>query len=237
MTPSISIIIPAFNEEDRIIKSIQKIKDYFDEKGYNYEIILSDDGSTDNTVSMCIKTFPDLRIIKSQKNSGKGAAVKKGMLAGKNDILLFTDADLSTPIYEIEKIIYSLSQGFDVAIGSRALDYQMIKEHQPFYREFMGKIFNKIVQLFVFEGISDTQCGFKAYKKSVAHDIFKRSKINGYSFDVESLYLAKILNYNIDEIPVEWFNDERSKVNPLTDSLKMLLEIFKIRKLHHDIKK
>ena len=152
MNPYLSIIIPAYNESDRIRASLQKAIDYLGQKDYEYEIIVADDGSTDNTIAV-VKEFGDNVIAYSlPKNTGKGAAVRMGMLKANGQYRIFTDADFSTPIYEIEKLLYSLKNDFDIVIGSRALDYGMVKEHQPFYREFMGKMFNKFVQLLVIKG-------------------------------------------------------------------------------------
>lgn len=232
MKPYLSIVIPAYNEADRIEASLQKAVDYLGQKDYEYEIIVADDGSTDNTVAIANKFNDKVKAYALAKNTGKGAAVRMGMLKATGDIRIFTDADFSTPIYEIEKIIYSMKNNYDIVIGSRALDYGMVKEHQPFYREFMGKTFNKFVQLMVIKGIKDTQCGFKGFTAAAAEDIFSRTKIDGFSFDVEALYLAKKAGYRIDEVPVEWYNDDRSKVNPITDSISMLLEIMKIKRIH-----
>lgn len=233
MNPYLSIVIPAYNEADRIEASLQKAVDYLGQKDYEYEIIVADDGSTDNTVAIAENFGHKVKAYALKKNTGKGAAVRMGMLKAKGEIRIFTDADFSTPIYEIEKIIYSLKNNYDIVIGSRALDYDLVKEHQPFYREFMGKIFNKFVQLMVIKGIKDTQCGFKGFTAEAAENIFSKAKIDGFSFDVEALYLARRAGYRIDEVPVEWYNDDRSKVNPITDSISMLLEIMKIKKLHN----
>lgn len=233
MNPYLSIVIPAYNEADRIESSLQKAVDYLGQKDYEYEIIVADDGSTDNTVAIAENFGHKVKAYALEKNTGKGAAVRMGMLKAKGEIRIFTDADFSTPIYEIEKIIYSLKNNYDIVIGSRALDYDLVKEHQPFYREFMGKTFNKFVQLMVIKGIKDTQCGFKGFTAEAAENIFSKAKIDGFSFDVEALYLARKAGYKIDEVPVEWYNDDRSKVNPITDSISMLLEIMKIKKLHN----
>lgn len=230
----ISIIIPAYNEEERIGVSIEKINKYLNSENINAEIIVVDDGSNDNTVNIASK-FSNVKVIKQDKNKGKGAAVRRGMLAAKGDFRIFTDADLSTPIYELKKLLDYFNKGYDVCIGSRAVDYSLIKEHQPWYREMMGKTFNKIVQLLVVKGIKDTQCGFKGFNKSAAEKIFSKAKIDGFAFDVELVFLAGKFNLKIAEIPVEWYNDERSKVNPITDSTKMFIEILKIRKLHSDL--
>jgi len=227
----LSIIIPAFNEEKRLTEPILKAREYLDLNFDEYQMILVDDGSTDRTVEIASK-IEGLEIIELKTNQGKGAAVRTGMLNAKGQFRVFSDTDFSTPIYELPKLLKKLKNGVDVAIGSRALNQEMIKEHQPFYREMMGKIFNKIVQALVVKGISDTQCGFKGFTAKATEEIFQLAKIDGFSFDVELVYLAKKLGLNIEEIPVEWYNDERSKVNPITDSIRMIIEIFKIRKIH-----
>ena len=228
----LSIIIPAFNEESRISFTLQKVIEFLNANYTNYEIIVVDDGSKDKTVDVCNQFKHKVNTISLGINSGKGAAVRKGMIEAKGDIRIFMDADLSTPIYEIKKVIDKLQNGSDVCIGSRALNREMVKEHQPFYRELMGKTFNKIVQLFVFKGIEDTQCGFKAFSKKAAAIIFPNSKINGFSFDVELIYLALKAGLKVEQVPVEWYNDKRSTVHPIYDSLNMLFEIMKIRKIH-----
>jgi len=189
MSQKISIIIPAYNEESRIVSSLVSAWIYMNERQYNFELIVVDDGSKDKTVEL-VKQFGKAKLIKQPKNMGKGAAVKTGMLQATGDIRIFTDADFSTPIYEIQKILNKLSGNADICIGSRAIDNSMIKKHQPFYREFMGKSFNKIVQVLLFKGIKDTQCGFKGFKKEAAEKIFSNAKIKGFSFDVEILFLA-----------------------------------------------
>ena len=232
MDKFLSIIIPTYNETERIKQSLDAACEYLNDKHYEYEIIVVDDGSTDDTVKIAREFGGNVTVLPQAKNLGKGAAVRRGMLAAKGDIRIFTDADFSTPIYEIEKLIEKLEAGADICIGSRALDPSMIKEHQPFYREFMGKTFNKFVQLMFFKGISDTQCGFKGFTKEAAEKIFPQAKINGFSFDVELLYLASKEGLKVEQVSVEWYNDARSKVNPVKDSMMMLIELFRIKKLH-----
>lgn len=233
MPDKISIIIPAFNEEERLGNSLQVIMDYFRDKAHETEIVVVDDGSSDGTEKIA-REYPGVKVFPQPRNMGKGAAVRRGMLESTGSLRIFTDADLSTPIYESKKIIEKIGEGFDIAAGSRAVDYGMIRKHQPFYREFMGKTFNQIVQLLVIKGIKDTQCGFKGFTARAAEMIFSKAKIDGFSFDVEALYLASKANLRIAEVPVEWYNDERSKVNPVWDSLNMFREILRIKSLHRD---
>lgn len=232
----LSIIIPAYNEEARIEKSLNLAMDYLQERYDSFEIIVVDDGSKDTTYEQA-QMFADrtngfIRVLRQPQNMGKGAAVRRGMIESKGDIRIFTDADFSTPIYETEKILREINNGADICIGSRALDPSMIKEHQPFYREIMGKTFNKFVQVLFFRGIKDTQCGFKGFTAEASEKVFSKAKINGFSFDVEILFLASKAGLKINQVPVEWFNDARSKVNPIKDSFMMLVELFRIKRLH-----
>lgn len=231
--PYISLIIPVYNEEERLQNSLEKIIDYFDKQTYSYEILIVDDGSKDKTIEIANKYLPKVVIYSYGENKGKGAAVKYGMLKAKGEICIFTDADLSTPIYEIDKMLNEFeNKKCDIVIGNRAAGYDMIKIHQPWYREFMGKTFNKFVQLFVFKGISDTQCGFKGFRYEAAQKIFNKTEIQKFGFDVEILYLALKSNFDIRQIKVEWYNDARSKVNPIKDSIQMFKDILRIKKLH-----
>lgn len=228
----LSIIIPAYNEEKRLLPTLVKICVYLSNQGFPYEIIVVDDGSTDNTLQM-VRNFACLDkhviVLANEQNSGKGYSVKKGMLSAKGEYIFFTDADLSTPIEEIEKCLPYLANGYDVVIGSRSMPESDITVHQPWYREKMGKIFNFMVNMALVKGIIDTQCGFKGFKKEVVKTVFNRCCIDGFSFDVEALYLSRKFNFKIKEIPIRWENSALSKVNPIRHSLQMFRDLFKIK--------
>lgn len=224
----ISVIIPAYNEEKVIGKSISKIISFLENKKFNYEIIVIDDCSKDRT-SNIVKDFNSKKIIliRNKKNMGKGYSVKRGVMNAIGDLVLFSDADLSTPISELTKFL-PLSHEYDVVIGSRVLKESVVLK-QKFYRELVGTAFNLLVQLLLIRGIRDTQCGFKLFRKNVAKDIFKKQRIGGFCFDAEILYLAKNAGYKIKEVPIKWINAESSKVNPVTDSIKMFIDLVRIR--------
>ncbi len=232
----LSIIIPAYNEEKRIEKTIQNIVSYLAKKfADNYEIIIVDDRSKDKTVEIVKKLSREnekIKIMVNEENYGKGYSVKKGMLNAQGKYLLFSDADLSTPIEELDKLLFWIEKGYDIAIGSRSLKDSQVIVHQPFYREMMGKILNKLVKIWCLSDFVDTQCGFKLFNKEVAKEIFTQTKINRFTFDVEILYLAKRNGLRVKEIPVRWINSPASRVNPIFDSLKMLIDLLRIRFLH-----
>lgn len=216
----LSIVVPVYNEEKTIEKALDEIISYTK----NAEIIVVNDGSEDSTVKK-VKAYKQVVLISQPKNMGKGAAVRRGMLEAKGDFILFLDADMSTPINQLKQC---LKEKTDVVIGSRALKDSVISVHQPFYREILGKTFNKLVQLFAVPGIWDTQCGFKLFSKKAAKEIFSRARLNGFSFDVEALYLARRLGFKIREVPVVWIDNPDSTVHPVKDSLRMFRDIFRI---------
>ena len=229
---SISVVIPAYNEELRLESTLQHLWRSLKRRFSTFEIIVIDDGSTDQTVRVVTRfseKHSEVKLIHYEVNHGKGYAVKKGVMRAKYDYVLFCDADLSTPVREVNKLLMALSDGHDVAIGSRAIRGSKILEYQPFYRVLMGKTFNKIVQLFAVSGISDTQCGFKCFRRTVAREIFSQCRINGFSFDVEVLYVARKAGFKVKEVGVLWRNDLRSSVEPFRHSLQMLKDIFVIR--------
>lgn len=231
----VSLIIPAYNEATRIVEPLINAIAYMEKNYDDFEIIVVDDGSSDDTIEVVQKIDACIKIVPLGKNQGKGAAVRNGMLSATGDMRIFTDADFSTPIEEVEKAVKYLSEGTDVFIGSRALDHSMVKKHQPIYREFMGKVFNKIVQVLILWGLKDTQCGFKGFSANVAEDIFSRTLFDGFCFDVEVLYIARKLNYKISEVPTIWYNDDRSTVSAISDSVNMFLDIVKIKHTHKNL--
>lgn len=224
----ISIIIPAYNEEKIIRKSISKVIEFLEHEKIEYELIVVDDCSTDRT-GVIIKNFNSKKVIliKNKNNMGKGCAIKEGILNAKKDLILFSDADLSTPIKELSNLLKYIDD-YDIVIGSRRIDGSLIKIKQPFYRTIPGRIFPILVNLMILRGIKDTQCGFKLFKRNAAKDIFQKQRIKGFCFDVEILYLAKKAGYKIKEVPITWNNSADSKVNIIADPIKMFIDLLKI---------
>ncbi|MDI6698866.1 MAG: glycosyltransferase family 2 protein [Candidatus Saccharicenans sp.] len=230
----LTVVVPAYNEEKRIGFSLFRIKDYLQSRHLSAEIILVDDGSTDRTAEVALEImedYPDFRVITLPLNRGKGAAVRAGMLQARGELVLFTDADLSTPIEELEKFLPLIREGYDLVIGCRALPESIIKERQSWLREHLGKCFNLLVRLLVMRGFRDTQCGFKLFRKEAAREIFFRLETEGFAFDVEVLLLARRLGYRIAQLPVVWINHPQSRVRLFRTSLSMLVELLKIRNL------
>lgn len=229
---NISIIIPAYNEREELKKSLPIVYEVLKSKFNNFEIIIVDDGSSDNT-SGCIleltRALPNIKLIQNNRNYGKGHSVKRGVFSAQHQYILFSDADFSTSIDELDKFMGFLNNGDDIIIGSRGLSESEILKRQCLPRKTAGKIFNLIVQVFLFKGIKDTQCGFKCFKQSVAKDIFKLQRINRFCFDAEILYIARKKGYSVKEVPVKWVNRKESKVSFFKDSLRMFADIFRIR--------
>jgi dolichyl-phosphate beta-glucosyltransferase len=221
LTRSLSIIIPAWNERVRLPDTLRRVEEYLHANAWTFhEVIVVDDGSTDGTaetVSAIARENPHIRLLRNPGNRGKGYSVRHGMLEARGEWRLFSDADLSTPIEELEKLWCSVVQGKDeIAIGSRALDRSLIGVHQPGMRETFGRMFNGVMRAAVGLPISDTQCGFKLFRGDVAEEVFSRQTLERFGFDVEVLYIAFKRGYGIAEIPVVWNHMEGSKVNMLS---------------------
>jgi glycosyltransferase involved in cell wall biosynthesis len=235
VAPELSIIIPAYNEEKRIPHALGQILDYLARKGSprgEVEIIVVDDGSTDATAQAAKEwahLIPSLRVVSHGGNRGKGYSVRHGMLEARGRVALFTDADLSSPIQESEKLLAAIADGNDVAIGSRALDRSLIEVHQSPYRELAGVIFNGFVRLFTGLPFHDTQCGFKAFRLEPSRIVFEQQRIERFGFDPEILFLAKRHGLLSIEIPVRWAHDPATKVHVLRDSLLMFGDLVHIR--------
>jgi dolichyl-phosphate beta-glucosyltransferase len=230
--PDLSIVIPAFNEEARVGPTLQDYLAYCRKTGRRAELIVVDDGSLDRTsvvVNALSSEFPEIRLIRLAENRGKGHAVRSGVVNAQGKFVLFADADGATPLPEIERLEAALAAGADVAIGSRALGDARVKVEARLYRRIIGRIFHGIVEMLTVPGVKDTQCGFKLFRGAVAHDLFSRMRIRGFSFDVEVLMMAQRRGYRIAEVPVNWTHQPGSKVNLVTDSARMLRDLFIIR--------
>jgi dolichyl-phosphate beta-glucosyltransferase len=236
MLPRFSLVIPAFNEADRIAKTLRESLRYLETTSPDSELIVVNDGSADATSEVARGVFSEptrvaTRLLEHFPNRGKGAAVRQGLLAASKPIGLFSDADLSTPIEEAPKLVDPIAAGeLDVAFGSRALDRTLIGQRQPWRREQGGRVFNLIVRLATGLPFWDTQCGFKAFRLDVFRPILETAKTDGFGFDVELLYLARKAGLRLKEIPVRWNHNEGSKVNVLRDSVRMVKEVAALRR-------
>jgi glycosyltransferase involved in cell wall biosynthesis len=231
----LAVVVPAYNERARLGPTVKRIIEYLSAReGLTWQLVVSDDGSTDDTIAVAEAAAagdPRVRVISLGQNKGKGAAVRAGMLAARADRVLFSDADLATPIEELAKLEAALAGGADIAIGSRAVAGADIRVRQHPARELMGRTFNAMVRTLVMGGIKDTQCGFKLFSAAATADLFGRATIDGFAFDVEVLWLARG-RYRIAEIPVVWRHVDDSKVSPGIDAARMLVDIIKLRFRH-----
>ena len=235
----LSLIIPAYNEEQRLPATLERMAEYLARRDFSYELLVVDDGSRDGTRDL-VRAFAAshdwVRLVQYDDddghplNRGKGFAVRSGVFHAAGRDVLFSDADLSTPIEEMEKLLPLITRGdCDIAIASRGLPESNLAIHQPWYRELMGRTFNKLVQSVAVPGILDTQCGFKAFRGDVAKRLFGLAQIDGFGFDTEILFLARKFGYRVSEIPVTWVHKDDSRVNPFSAPIQMLGELLQVR--------
>jgi glycosyltransferase involved in cell wall biosynthesis len=230
--PMLSIVIPAYNESARIEATLDRVMTCIENEGWDAEVLVVDDGSKDDTAAIVegwMARFPRLHLIKNPGNRGKGYSVRNGLLQAAGDVVMFTDADLSAPMEEADRLLAAISAGADVAIGSRWMDRTRQTIHQPLYRQFFGRCFNAITRGVMGLPFKDTQCGFKAFKRPAAQVIFRLQRIERWGFDPEILFIARKLKYSIREVAVTWGHDERSRMSYLKDGMKMLEEMAVIR--------
>jgi glycosyltransferase involved in cell wall biosynthesis len=231
--PYYSLVVPAYNESERIGPSLAVMLEHIAKSGWSAEIIVVNDGSRDNTsaiVAEIAQRHPIVRLVENPGNRGKGYAVRNGMMNASGQVLLFTDADLSSPIEEAPKLFSVIEGGkADVAIGSRYLQSGMQTRKQPFYRRMLGRSFNIALRAILGLPYADTQCGFKAFSRKAASEIFQQVKIERWGFDPEILFLARKYGLRVTEVPVAWGHDHRSKISPLRDGAQMLAELVRVR--------
>jgi glycosyltransferase involved in cell wall biosynthesis len=225
-------VIPAYNESARIAQTLQRVLACVDRQGWDAEVLVVDDGSEDRTVEIVrgwMERSTRLRLVRNVGNRGKGYSVRNGLLQAAGEVVMFTDADLSAPMEEAERLLAAIQEGADVAIGSRWMDRTRQTIHQPLYRRFFGRCFNWVTRTVMGLPFKDTQCGFKAFTRAAAQVIFRLQRIERWGFDPEVLFIARKLGYTIREVPVTWGHDERSRMSYLRDGLKMLEEMAAIR--------
>ena len=232
MEPTYSIVIPAYNEGTRLGATLEKVLAYVHARSWDAEVIVVNDGSRDNTAEI-VKTLaaknPALRLLENPGNRGKGYSVRNGMLNARGRIVLFSDADLSSPIEEAPKLFEALEQGADIAIGSRWLRAETQTQRQPLHRQIFGRIFNLMLRITLGLKFKDTQCGFKAFKQPAVQAIFPLQKIERWGFDPETLFLARKFKFKVKEIPVAWGHSGGTRIHPLVDGSRMFIEMLRIR--------
>jgi len=227
----LSVVIPAYNEEKRIKKTLLEADKFLSSRNYSYEIIVADDGSSDGTVELIknlSKDIKNLRVIDNQENHGKGYVVRQGLMEAKGKYRLFMDADNATTVNQIQNLLPFFKEGYDVVIGDRELKESRIEKHQPFYKEMLGDLGNLLIQALAVPGIKDTQCGFKCFSAELVESVFPKLKIDRWGFDIEILALARKSGYKIKTVPVVWANDEESKVS-MSGYVNTLKELFQIK--------
>ena len=228
-SPFLSIIIPAYNEENRLLRTLEQVFTFLAEENYPAEVIVVENGSSDNTYALAKEQrakYPNLRVLHNER-AGKGRAVQRGMLEAEGEYRIFCDADLSMPIEEIRRFIPP-KLDTDIVIASREVKGS-IRYNEPSYRHLTGRIFNLLIRFLALPKLHDTQCGFKGFRAEVAEDLFRYQSITGWAFDVEILFIARKHSYKIVELPIPWYYNEESKINVLRDSSHMFFDLLKIR--------
>jgi glycosyltransferase involved in cell wall biosynthesis len=228
----LTIVIPAYNESARLGATLDRVLAFTDQFASDFELIVVDDGSTDDTaeiVRSCASKRENVRLLQNPGNRGKGYSVRHGILEARGRVILFSDADLSAPIEEAPKLFAALENGADIAIGSRWIRAELQTQRQSLARQVLGRAFNQFLRMLLRLDFKDTQCGFKAFRRNAAGAIFPLQQIEGWGFDAEILFLARRLGFTVAEVPVRWGHDERTRINPVADGMRMLAEITKIR--------
>ena len=228
----LSVVVPAFDEAARLPPTLARLREWLDSHGERYEVIVVDDGSRDATAATTEQLqagWPELELLRLPVNTGKGAAVRAGMLRARGDLRLFSDADLSAPIEDLPRLRERIGGRCHVAIGSRAVDRSLVEVHQPFHRELMGRANNLLIRALVLRGVRDTQCGFKLFTADAAIACFAPLRTLRFGFDVEVLVRARQCGWTIAEVPVHWRHVEASRVHPLRDSTRMIWDLVRIR--------
>jgi dolichyl-phosphate beta-glucosyltransferase len=229
----LSVVVPAYNEEGRLEPGLRRAVEYLRGRGRPFELLVIDDGSRDATSAVAAAFAAEgVRVIRHERNRGKGAAVRTGVVASRGARVLISDADFSTPIEEVEKLEARLGDGTPLVIGSRGMDSSQVRQHQPFYREMMGRTFNLIIRLIGVRGIRDTQCGFKLAVGDAGRSLFSSLTLDGFAWDVEMIWLARRRGYGIAEVGVVWVNSPDSRVDPIRSSLAMLRDVVLMRFRH-----
>ena len=228
--PFLSVVIPAYNEEPRIVDTLEKVVEYLGRQSYSWEVVVVDDGSTDSTASLVRAFSEDYGGVwlRSVRHGGKGWAVRHGMLSSTGEYRFLCDADLSMPVEQIVRFLPPVATDFDIAIGSREVSGAR-RIGEPYHRHLMGRLYNLLVKAIAIPELNDTQCGFKCFRGAVAQELFSLQKFPGFSFDVEVLFLARKRGARIVEVPIDWYYKQDSKVQPLRDSVAMSMDILRIR--------
>lgn len=227
MTAKVSVVIPAYNEALRLPATLAAVLAFMKQRGGPFEVVVVNDGSKDATAAVALSAGPDVRLIENPGNRGKGYAVRNGMLQAMGDLRLMCDADLSTPIEELDALEKALGNGVEIALASRAVSGARLEKRQSIFREMSGRFFNGIVRLLLVPGVSDTQCGFKLFTARAAEAAFRSATLDGFAFDVEALYLARRAGFQTKEVPVRWINDEQTTVS-LGRGLMAFADLFRL---------